>query len=458
MKLTQFPNGVYHLPFQHAPWRLADSANIAEKYWAHAISRDLVHWEEIAPVRSFTKLGCGWSGSIAIDWSNTAGLVKDPVKDSDGRLKNPALVSFANYGGPRREDFVVGFTYSLDGGYHWTEYPDPVIPAQSFGNRDPHILWYEDKANPAKSHWALVLYAGGGEDYYFFTSRDLAHWEKTGDYRGAGGSECPDLFQIPLDGDKHNKRWIFWCANGNYTIGSFDGRMFKKESGPFRTCYNGGKSGHDYAAQAFINIPDGRHIYAAWMAGGDFPGMPFTQQLTLPRQVELRTTPEGPRFFIQPVKEVETLRTGVSAQLNASLDGTSLQLREKEPLGELVDIEAVFNLKKEALAAEGENRVGLEVNGQRVACLLDKDNQRGKQKLVLNDSEAPLIAADGKIRLRVIVDRMSIEVFANDGAVQMCRNFVPPDNPRYSIKIFGKKGLADVELKAYQLQSIWKKK
>ena len=91
MKLTQFPNGVYHLPFQHAPWRLADSANIAEKYWAHAISRDLVHWEEIAPVRSFTKLGCGWSGSIAIDWSNTAGLVKDPVKDSDGRLKNPAL-------------------------------------------------------------------------------------------------------------------------------------------------------------------------------------------------------------------------------------------------------------------------------------------------------------------------------------------------------------------------------
>ena len=75
----------------------------------------------------------------------------------------------------------------------------------------------------------------------------------------------------------------------------------------------------------------------------------------------------------------------------------------------------------------------------------------------MNDSEAPLGVVDGKVKLRVIVDRMSIEVFANDGAVQICRNFVPPDNPRYAIKVFGKKGLADVVLKACQLQSIWKK-
>ena len=75
------------------------------------------------------------------------------------------MVAFANHGGFKAEDFVVGFSYSLDSGYHWINYPgNPVIPAHSMYNRDPHILWYEDKANPANSHWALVLYLAG-EDY-----------------------------------------------------------------------------------------------------------------------------------------------------------------------------------------------------------------------------------------------------------------------------------------------------
>ena len=448
-------NGTYHLPFQHAPWRLGDSGTIeSEKYFGHVISKDLVSWKEIGPVRFFTPQGCTWSGSIEIDWYNTAGLVKNPVKDKDGRLKNPAVVAFGNHGGPRLEDFVVGFTYSLDAGYHWTNYPgNPVIPAHSMGNRDPHILWYEDKADPAKSHWALVLYSGGGEDYLFYASKDLVHWELTSELKGAGGGECPDLYQIPLDGDKNNLKWIFWCGNGNYSIGSFDGRTFKKESGPFQTCYNQNKGGRDYAAQSFVGIPaeDGRHIYVAWMAGGDFPGMPFNQQLTLPRVLTLKTTADGPRFFIEPVREIEKLRTGVTAKMTAPLAGTEIQLKEDKPIGELVDLEAVFSINKGALTAEGENQIGLEVNGQKITCDLNN------KKMVVSDSDAPLNIVDGKVKLRVIVDRMSIEIFANDGAVQLCRNFVPPDNAQYAIKVFGKKGLADVVLKAHQLRSIWKK-
>jgi sucrose-6-phosphate hydrolase SacC (GH32 family) len=186
-------NGTYHLPFQHAPWRLADSGNIAEKYWGHVISKDLVHWKEIGPVRSFTKQGCCWSGSSQIDGSNTAGLVKDPLRGKDGRLKNPAVVAFANHGGFRLEDFVVGFSYSLDSGNTWANYPgNPVIPAHSLGNRDPHVLWYGDQANSANNHWALVLHSGGGEDYIFYTSKDLVHWERSGDFKCAGGSECPE--------------------------------------------------------------------------------------------------------------------------------------------------------------------------------------------------------------------------------------------------------------------------
>jgi len=76
----------------------------------------------------------------------------------------------------------------------------------------------------------------------------------------------------------------------------------------------------------------------------------------------------------------------------------------------------------------------------------------------VNDSEAPLGVLDGKAILRVIVDRMSIEVSANDGAVQICRNLVPAHNPTCAVKVFGKKGLADAEVNVYLLQSIWNKK
>jgi len=446
-------NGMYHLPFQHAPWRLWDSGNISEKYFGHVISKDLVHWKEIGPVRFFTPQGCSWSGSCAIDWYNTAGLVKNPVKDKDGRLKNPAVVAFANHGGFKLEDFVVGFSYSLDYGYTWTNYPgNPVIPAHSMYNRDPHVLWYDDKADPANSHWALVLYLAD-EDYLFYTSKDLVHWEKTSELHGAGGSECPDMFQIPLDGNQNNLKWIFWCGNGNYTIGSFDGTTFRKESGPFRTSYHE-KPGRDYAAQTFVGIPaeDGRRINVAWMAGGEFPGMPFKGQLTIPRVLTLKTTPDGPRLFIEPVKEIEKLRTSVTAKMTAPLSGAEMQLKEDKPLGELVDIEAVFTIKQDDLTAESGNILGLEVNGQKITCDLTN------KKMAVNDSDAPLGVVDDKVKLRVIVDRMSIEVFANDGTVQMSRTFVPADKPVYTVKVFGKKGLADVELKAYQLQSIWKKK
>lgn len=451
-------NGEYHLPFQHASWRLWDSG---DKVWGQAISKDLIHWEELGPMLPLSKHGSSWSGSTAIDWHNTAGLVKNPVKGKDGRLKNPAVVAFYNHGGPTLEEFVVAFSYSLDSGRTWTYYPDnPVIPAHSMGNRDPHVLWYEDKADPANSNWALVLYSGDGEDYLLYAPRDLIHWEKTGEFNNAGGSECPDLIHIPLDGDENNRQWIFWCGNGNYSTGSFDGKTFKKKSGPFRTSYTGERSGKDYAAQSFANISpeDGRPMNMAWMAGGQFPGMPFTQQFTVPRVLTLRTTPDGPRLFVEPAKEIETFRTGVSALMTTSLNGTEIRLKEKKPIGELLDIEAGFAVKKDGLTPEGENRFGLEVNGQRIACVLDKHNNRDKQKMAVNDSEAPLCVVNGKVELRVIVDRMSIEVFANDGAAQICRNFVPPDNPKYSVTVFGNKGLADVELKAYQLQSIWMRK
>jgi len=461
-------NGEYHLMFQHRPWQV-EEPDLEDVLWGHAVSKDLVHWKEVGSSARLSKLGSPFSGSAVVDWHNTAGLVKNPVMDKDGRLKNPAMLLFySTFISSPPNLATASFTYSLDNGLTWIEYPgDPVIQKYKEGNRDPRVFWYEDKATPAKSHWVLTIYSGVEETYGFFTSGDLLHWELASEFNNAGGSECPDMLYLPLDGDKSKMKWVFWCGNSRYSTGSFDGKTFKKESGPLKAAFGGDPrfGGNEYAAQTFVNIPpeDGRCLQMAWMIWAGFPAkIPFAQQLTILRNLTLRTTPDGPRLFIEPASEIEKLRTGVSAQMTGSLSGEEILLKEEKPIGELVDLQAVFTLKKNAMTGRGENRFGIEVNGQKVICDLDrKEMDAGEVLRAWGDSltraVTPLSVVNGKVKLRIIADRMSIEVFANDGAVQIARNFLPADDPQYSIKVFGKKGLADVELKAYQLQSIWKK-
>jgi sucrose-6-phosphate hydrolase SacC (GH32 family) len=180
--------------------------------------------------------------------------------------------------------------------------------------------------------------------------------------------------------------------------------------------------------------------------------MPFAGQYTLPHVLTLRTTPDGPRLFFEPAKETERLRTGVSAQMpKTTLDGTALFLKEGKPLGELIEVNAVFTVNKQVMAQPGENIVGLDINGQTVTCNLDNEQMIG------NDGYQPLKVIDGQLKLRVFVDRMAVESFAAGVPwAPLAFPFMSADNPTYAVKVFGKKGLAEVELKAYQLRSIWK--
>ena len=463
---TFYLNGTYHLMFQHKPWQTEEPSN-DDAVWGHAVSTDLVHWKELGSSARISKLGNPFSGSAVVDWYNTSGLVKEPIKDKDGRLKNPATLLFYSISVP--VPLLTGaFTYSLDSGKTWTEYPgNPVIVKYKDGNRDPKVFWYDDPAAPANSHWVCLIFSGPEDNYGFFTSKDLIHWEPASEIITAVSSECPDMLHLALDGDKKQIKWVFWAGNSRYTIGSFDGKTFHKESGPHKAAHGGDPrfGANEYAAQTFSNIPaeDGRCLQMAWMIWAGFPTpTPFQQNLTILRDLSLRTTPDGPRLFIEPAREIEKLRTGVAAHMTGSLDGTDILLKEEKPIGELVDLLAEFTVHKDAMKGEGENRFGVEVNGQRIVCDLDKQEMDAGEVLrAWGDPKTraltPLGIVNGKVKLRVIVDRMSVEVFANDGAVQIARCFLPPDNPQYSIKVFGKKGLADVVLKAWQLQSIWKK-
>ena len=186
--------------------------------------------------------------------------------------------------------------YSNDRGRTWTKYRgNPVIAEQ---DRDPKMFWHE----PTKS-WRLVLMqCPPGRAY--FASTDLKHWKKVG--TGWFGSECPDLFEMPVTGEPAKTKWVAVAGDGAYVVGNFDGSNYTAEADGLRSDYGP----NFYATQTFNDIPtsDGRTIQITWMGNNsagpwhvEYPGSLFNgQQMTFPRELTLRRCPEGLRTIQQP--------------------------------------------------------------------------------------------------------------------------------------------------------------
>ena len=200
---------------------------------------------------------------------------------------------------------------------------------------------------------------------------------------------------------------------------------------------------NDYAAQTYSDIPksDGRRIQISWMNGGRYAGMPFNQQMSFPRELRLRTAAAGVRLSIMPVREIEGIRRARRTWKRTVLkaDGPALRLGQ----GELWDIEA-------ELEPRSARAVGLSVRG--VEIVYDS----GTKTLACLGKTAPLEPADGRIALRVLVDRTSIEIFAGGGLVTMCSCFLP-DLADRSLGAFARGGEAGIAaLTLHELGSAWK--
>ena len=315
--------GVYHMCYQHMP-PLRPGAN---KDWGHAVSTDLVHWQQLASAITPHRVwgGC-WSGSAVVDGDNTTGFRTGKEKPIVAILTNGGV---PGEGAPCTQCMAK----SVDGGKTFSYYDKNPVLAHIVGcNRDPKVIWHE----PTKK-WIMALYLDGNE-YGLFASPNLKQWRQLCKLTLPGVSECPDLFPIAVDGNPANVKWVFWGANGVHLIGSFDGQTFHKESKPLPADYGA----NFYAAQTWSDIPqaDGRRIQIAWMAGGKYPGMPFDQQMNFPTEVTLRTTPEGIRMYRLPVREIEKIRLAGKRWANLDIHPGEFPLAEGS--GELFDMAAEF--------------------------------------------------------------------------------------------------------------------
>ena len=395
-------------------------------HWGHAVSPDMVHWRELGDKLAPDEMGPMFSGSAVVDWRNTSGFGKDG--------KPPLVLLYTAAGNPTTQCLA----YSTDG-RTFTKYSgNPVVKEITGGNRDPKVMWHQ----PTKK-WVMVLYVetkGKRHTVHFFTSPNLREWTLASITNGGIDGdkflfECPDFFELPVDGDAANSRWVLNSADSNYAIGTFDGTTFTPE----KTRLTGHRGRGFYAAQTFSDVP-GRRVQIGWFQT-ETRGMPFNQSMTIPLELKLTATPDGPRLTMNPVKELAALR-GKSHRF----DGASVQPDAANPFAdvkaELLEVNAEF---EPGSASE----VAFKVRGATITY------DAKAQELVVNNHRVPAPLRSGKQRITIFCDRTGLEVFASDGLTYVPMPFQPKaDDLALSVQTKGG-GANFTTLQVHELKSAW---
>lgn len=465
------PNG---LIYYKGVWHLFHQYNIFDAvHWGHATSTDLVHWTPQQPALAPDGVGQIFSGTTVVDTDYTSGFQTGTEK---------VLVAVFTYGehngGPQSQ----GIAYSNDAGNSWTMYSgNPVIPNSGQNDfRDPKVFWY------APEHkWVMVL--TGGTHLEFWSSPNLKQWTKMSNWGATEGChggnwETPDLFQLPIDGNAANMKWVLSTGvdgngpNGNvasqYVIGTFNGTTFINDNSS-STCLwqNYGKD--FYAAQTWNNVPDsdGRRLMIAWADNWQYrfdpPTTPFNGQLSLIRELKLKTLAEGVRLTETPIKEYEGLRGTPQTWTNQTVTPTTNLLSGIN--GDNLEIVAEFQADMATA-----NEFGIKVRkgaSQSTVVGYDKTNSymfvdRTKSGLIPNPTglnpntywsgkhTAPLTQVNGKIILHIFVDRSSVEVFGNDR--EGISDLIFPDRNSLGLETYAIGGNVTVNsLTVYPLNRAW---
>ena len=437
--------GEYHLFFQHSPGFTTHAPNS----WGHAISTDLVHWKQIDHAIEPDEYGFIWSGSAVVDWDNTAGL------QHGDEATMVAIYTTGGFGDPPNP-CVQAISYSNDRGRTFTKYAgNPVLGHIRASNRDPKVIWHEPTGQ-----WVMALYLDG-HDFALFASQDLKNWHRLCELEVEGTGECPDLFELPVDGDRTDTRWVFWGAAGVYRIGTFDGKTFIPETAAIRAEL--GPNG--YAAQTWSDVPaeDGRLLQISWMANGKYPDMPFNQQLSFPVELSLRTTRKGIRLCREPVRELDLLYTREHVWqdhvLTSGLDRRGLFVRYGPNWQDAMQ-ESHAHLIVDSPWDLFDIRAEIELIDARAFGAIIRGNDLRydavERHFTYLEHRVPAEPDDdGRLKVQILVDRTSLELFvgAGEGSASFC--FLP--GPRAApLEFYALEGSVRlVLLTVHELASAW---
>ncbi|MCH7228829.1 glycoside hydrolase family 32 protein [Haloferula sp. A504] len=418
-------DGEYHVFHQWSPF----GRTHGNKCWGHLVSRDLIHWQHLpaalTPIKGWGTSGAeAWSGCAVVDEHNTAGFQTGAEK--------PIVLIWTAIG------FGQCIAYSNDRGRTFTMFDgNPVIP-QVRDDRDPMVRW-SDSIN----RWVMALPEQENRTMGIHVSKDLKNWERVDTIPSVG--DCPDFYQLPVDGNTSDRRWILHGAHGVYRFGSVDGAKFDfDQKQPTHHLW----LGHQYASQTFANTPDGRRIMTVWVVHNDEepPGLPFSQMLSFPTEIKLRTFPEGVRAAATPVKEIQLLHQATHAWEDLTVRPGENLLRDLR--GMLFEIRAEFEIGD---ASE----FGFRIRGDHVVSYKVKEKQAQVGGKVSKGNQWPMPPDRNRVKMQILVDRSLIEAFFDEGRAYLMTSFFPQQDNQ-SLELFSTGGETRlISLDVHELKSAW---
>ena len=423
-----YQNGVYHLFFQHYP----EGTVWGPMHWGHAISKDLVHFQE-QPIALYPdSLGYIFSGSAVVDRNNTSGF------GEYGKI--PLVAIYTNHdpkgekaGGNTYQNQSIA--YSLDKGKTWTKYEhNPVLRNPGISDfRDPKVMWYE-----AGKKWIMTL--ATKDRISFYSSPNLKEWTKEsefGERLGAHGGvwECPDLFTLNYKGQKI---WVLVVninpggPNGGsatqYFTGSFDGHRFTPDDRNIKWLDYGPD---EYAGVTWSNTGK-RKIFLGWMSNWDYanvvPTKNWRSAMTIARELGLKKHHHQYIISSVPVKEFRESSKMVykKKDLHVSDEVMGKADAPQSPYILNVEAEAGKNVSFELSNVYGEKLVvGFDKASNQYYIDRSQAGQTDFKKGFAKRAVAPRLSDDRKMKLALVVDMASVELFADDGSTVMTAIFFP---------------------------------
>ena len=472
-----YKDGEYHLYFQYNPY----GSVWGNMHWGHSVSRDLVHWEHLPAALARDTMGHIFSGSSVVDVDNTAGYGAGEI------------VSFYTSASDKNGQ-IQCMAHSSDNGRTFTKYEkNPILtPFDGLKDfRDPKVFWYA----PEKK-WVMIVSAD--KEMRFYSSQDLKDWtymSAFGEGYGVQPSqfECPDMVELPVNGDVNNKKWalivninpgcLFGGSATQYFVGDFNGKEFICDTKPEEVKWMDWGKDH-YATVCFSNTGD-RVIAMPWMSNWQYANIVPTQQFrsanALPRELSMYSEGKNLYLAVNPIKELDAIRKetkeidnfvvqadkevemntlfdnndgAFEIDMKVSVDGSGVAgFKLMNSKGEYVDIyldqttgKLVMDRVHSGIVDFGKNSIPHEKEAH--------DNRIANSINYVDDfalaTWGPL-SADKEHSLRIYVDKCSVEIFLDGGKVAMT-NLVFPNEPYNSLHFYSKDGSYQVDsLKLYKL-------
>ena len=450
-----YNNGIYHMFYQHNPF-----GNVwGHMTWAHATSKDLIHWKNL-PIAIPEENGIMiFSGTCVVDKNNTSGFGKN------GQIPMVAIYT----GHIENVNQSQNIAYSLDDGITWTKYAgNPVLDVHKKDFRDPKVFWDNNKR-----YWIMLLMLSAEHKVQFYKSTDLKKWEHLSDFGPLGDTagvwECPDLVQVPIEGNAGKKKWLLQMSQNTtmqYFVGEFDGTKFTSEN-QAAEIYKPDYGPDYYAAISYNNLP-AAHLPTAigwvnnWNYANDIPTTPWKGAMSLPRSLSVKKINTEWILQQQTTVAVNSLRKELISHSDVALSYNKMKYAINSSQFELqLSITSLEKDAKSAIRIAEDDSTYFEIayNNETQMISIDRskagNNGFNDQFKILNFYQKKINIGGNKINLQIYIDNSIAEIFINGGEAVFTSQFFPKNNIKEIILIGKNKKTVFSDIRFWEMKSIW---